>query len=63
LGVLLLLALVVVALVAVAVALLSVLVVEAVVSEDGGEAIVDCESSFLISTEESDLLTARWIDG
>jgi hypothetical protein len=47
----------------VAVALLSVLVVEAVVSEDGGEAIVDCESSFLISTEESDLLTARWIDG
>jgi hypothetical protein len=60
LGVLLLLALVAVALVAVA--LLSVLVVEAVVS-DGGEAIVDCESSFLIPTEDRVLLTARWIDG
>jgi hypothetical protein len=60
LDVLLLLALVAVALVAVA--LLSVLVVEGVVS-DGGEAVVDCESSFFIPTEERDLLTVRRIDG
>lgn len=59
LDVLLLLALVAVALVE---ALVAVLVVEAVVS-DGGEAVVDRESSFFIPTEERDLLTVRRIDG